>query len=56
MFYKVIYFAFLGTSLSTFMNVDWCWSKERCRLFNKARCRLFNFHEPCFKKLFVLPI
>jgi len=46
-FYQVICFTFLGSSLPTFMDVSWCQSK--------ARCRLFNFHEPCFIKLFVLP-
>jgi len=47
MFYIVICFAFLGSPLSTFMDVSWYWSK--------ARCRLFNFHASCFMKLFALP-
>jgi hypothetical protein len=32
MFYKVICFAFLGSSLPTFMDVSWCRSKARYRL------------------------
>jgi hypothetical protein len=45
LFYEVIWFAYLHSSLPTFMNVSWRRSK--------ARCRLFNFHEPCFMKLFI---
>jgi hypothetical protein len=33
MFYKVICFAFLGSSLPTFMDISWWWHKARCRLF-----------------------
>jgi hypothetical protein len=47
MFYKIICLTFSGSSLPTFMDISWCWSK--------ACCRLFYFHEPCFIKLFVWP-